>query len=110
MSSKQWLALAAWVLIPVAASAQQKQSEPNPLDASAPVSALTYESAFKDFRASSDEAPSPDKVWRRANDEMGQIGGHAGQMKATGPGSQATPKVDNAAPKQGGAVDHSKHH
>ncbi|MEC4722889.1 MULTISPECIES: hypothetical protein [Noviherbaspirillum] len=109
MSSKQWLAVAAWVCVPLAASAQQ-QTQPNPLDANAPTAAVSYESAFKNFRASNDEGTTPDKLWRSANDEMGKIGGHAGHMKDAGSTPVAPANANTPAPQQGGAVDHSKHH
>lgn len=118
MSSKQWIALAAWVLVPFAAFAQQKQSQYAPTDANAPVDTVRYESAFKSYRVSGDESPSPGKVWRAANEEMGKLGGHAGQMKSEGAtpaaalvAAPATSSAPSDAPaKQGGAVDHSKHH
>lgn len=110
MSSRQWLALAAWVLVPVAAVAQEKQTQVVPTDAAAPVTAITYESAFKGYRSLTDDGNTPDKVWRSANQEMGKLGGHAGQMK-DGVGQPAeTSGAALPAPAQGGAVDHSKHH
>lgn len=109
MSTKQWLAVAAWALLPMAASAQQEQANYNPADANAPVNAMPYESAFKSFRSSSDEQATPDKVWRTANDEMGKLGGHAGHMKSGQSQPDASPAV-KASEKQGNAVDHSKHH
>ncbi|RJF98164.1 hypothetical protein [Noviherbaspirillum saxi] len=110
MSSKQWLAIAAWVFVPIAATAQQKQTQYAPTDPNAPVTTIGYESAFKSYRASSDDAETPDKVWRSANDEMGKLGGHVGQMKGS-PGTPATPRASgNKAPEQGGNADHSKHH
>ena len=81
MSTKQWLAVAALALLPIAASAQQEQARYNPSDANAPVKSAPYESAFNGFRAASDNQESADKVWRTPNDEMGKLGGHAGQMK-----------------------------
>jgi hypothetical protein len=109
MSTKQWLAVAAWALLPMAASAQQEQAKYNPADANAPFNAVPYESAFKGFRSSSDEQSSPDKVWRTANDEMGKLGGHAGHMKS-GQSQPAASSAEKTSEKQGNAVDHSKHH
>ena len=80
MPFKQRLAVAALVCLPVAATAQH-HSKHSPADAAAPVAASAYESAFKNYRASDVGSETPDKVWRRANDDMGQLGGHAGQMK-----------------------------
>ena len=116
MSSKQWLALAAWVLMPFAATAQQKQAQHHPTDTNAHVSTIGYASAFKAYRASHDQSETPDTRWRAANAEMGRLGGHAGHMKESAEqegasaGLTQVPKVSNAMPNQGGAADHSKHH
>lgn len=108
MSSKQWLAVAAWAFLPLAASAQQKQ-DPNPADPSAPVSSIRYESVFKTFRSSQEDGPAPDKAWRSANEEMGRLGGHVGHMKEGALPPGASPIADTPAQKQG-ATEHSKHH
>lgn len=108
MSSKQWLAAAAWAFLPLAASAQQKQDS-NPTDPGAPVASVRYESAFKTFRSSQEDGPSPDKAWRSANEEMGRLGGHVGHMKEAAPQSSSSPAANPPAQKQG-ANDHSKHH
>jgi predicted small lipoprotein YifL len=109
MSSKKWLAVAAWVFVSLAA-AQQKQPNYTPADATSPVSAISYESAFKSYRTSTDESPSPDKVWRSANDDMGRLGGHAGHMKASEAQPPASSSADNAETKHRSPADHSKHH
>lgn len=107
MSSKQWLAVAAWVFAPVAVAAQLSQYDPS--DAGAPVSAIGYESAFKNYRAANDVKGTPDKAWRAANEEMRRLGGHAGHMKDSADQSAAAPDANNATPKQDRAVDHHKH-
>lgn len=108
MSTKQWLAVAAWAFMPFAVTAQEKQNLPNPLDADAPVAGVRYESAFKSFRSPS-ENQAPDKVWRTANDEMGKLGGHMGHMKSRGAETSTSAGTGNA-PAASGAADHSKHH
>ncbi|WP_151638761.1 hypothetical protein [Noviherbaspirillum aerium] len=110
MSSKQWLALVAWVFVPAAAFAQEKQTQYAPTDAAAPITAIGYESAFKGYRSPSDEGNTPDKVWRSANEEMGKLGGHAGQMKESPSQPAGASNAVPSTPVQGGAVDHSKHH
>lgn len=110
MSSKQWLVVAAWVFLPLAASAQQKQPEFSPLDPSAPVNATRYESAFQTYRPASDESQTPDKVWRAVNDEVEKLGGHAGYMKDSGSQPSAPSNGNNAGAKpESTADDHSKH-
>jgi hypothetical protein len=110
MSSKQWLTVATWVLVPVAAIAQEKQTHYAPTDAKAPVTAIGYESAFKGYRSSSEEGNTPDKVWRAANEEMGKLGGHVGHMKDGAAQPAGTSSAAPSAPSQGGSADHSKHH
>jgi len=108
MSSKQWLAVAAWVFLPLAASAQQKQ-DPHPADPGAPASSIQYESAFKTFRSLQEDGPAPDKAWRSANEEMGRLGGHVGHMKEAAPQADSSPAANTPAQQQG-ATDHSTHH
>lgn len=111
MSSNKWLALAAWALLPVAASAQQDHSSPSPSQPAVSSSTLGYQSAFADYRPFEEDTPTPDKVWRAANEEMGVLGGHAGHMKdaaVVNPSAASAP--DRAAVRQSGSMDHSKHH
>jgi hypothetical protein len=103
MPFKQCLAIVALASVPFAAVAQPKQSQYQPTDANAPVSAMGYESAFKNYRASDDEGESPDKVWRPANEEMGKLGGHAGQMKDVAPPAPDS-MADRAAPSDNRAA------
>lgn len=113
MSSKKWLAAAAWALAPVVAAAAQKQAQPNPVDAAAPSGAVAYESAFRNYRTSSDASETPDKTWRSANEQVGRLAGHAGHMKDgedNAVQSAASPEESSAAPQEGGAADHHKHH
>ncbi|WP_344762014.1 hypothetical protein [Actimicrobium antarcticum] len=69
--------LAMCVVLPCAASAQSQQSS-DPASADAAVPAVTYTSAFSNYRAVSAEQVSPAKVWRQANDELANTGGHMG--------------------------------
>ncbi|WP_194724757.1 hypothetical protein [Noviherbaspirillum malthae] len=110
MSTRQWLAVAAWGLLPIAALAQQEQAKYNPADASAPVNAVPYESAFKGFRSNGDEQASPDKIWRSVNDEMGKLGGHAGHMNSGQGQPAASSAVATVPEKQGSGADHGMHH
>lgn len=40
-----------------------------------------YKSAFADYRPALEEKETPVQLWRLANDEMGRLKGHAGQLK-----------------------------
>lgn len=110
MFSMQWLAIAALVSAPLSAIAQQKQPQYDPTDANAPVHAIGYESAFKGYRASDDGDNTPDELWRSANEEVGRLGGHSGHMKDREGQSGVSADRGNAAPKQGGTANHSRHH
>lgn len=108
MSSKKWLALAAWALLPFAATAQEKHSSATPAPAAASARALDYQSAFSDYRSFNEEDATPDKLWRPANDEMGTLGGHAGHMKVAP--AVTTSRNEPPAVQPSGGRDHSKHH
>ncbi|KRB88948.1 hypothetical protein [Noviherbaspirillum sp. Root189] len=110
MSSKQWLAVVAWVVVPMTATAQQKQAQFAPTDANAPITSMGYESAFKGYRASGDEEKTPDKVWRSANEEMGRLGGHVGQIKADASQPVVKHGADAEVPMEGTPADHRTHH
>ena len=61
--------------------ARGKSPQPSSQPASQPVTQTLYDSAFKDFRPFSGETAPKD--WRRANDEVREIGGHVGLLKGT---------------------------
>ena len=109
MSFEKYLAITALALLPFLANAQQKQPQPGPTDADAPITAFTYESAFKNYRTTPEESETPDKVWRSVNDEVGRLGGHGGHMKDDD-GEAASPAPEETASPQGGAANHGKHH
>lgn len=104
MLIKQWITIGvlASASVSLAAIAQQVPAQPNPLDANAPASASTYESAFKNYQAAADEQVSPDKAWRAANDEVGKLGGHMGHLKREA--------AEAGAPSPSAPMDHGKHH
>jgi hypothetical protein len=104
MSFAYWLTVAALASLPFAVVAQQKQNQSDPTNANAPVSGAAYESAFKNYQPAADQQQSPDKTWRAANEEVGKLGGHAGNMKDGSFASSAP------APAQAMPADRSKHH
>lgn len=101
MLIKQWITIGvlASASVSFAALAQQVPAKPAPWDVNAPVSALTYDSAFKNYQAVADEQVSPDKAWRAANEEVGKLGGHMGHIKS-----------QPAAPSPSVPMNHGKHH
>ena len=54
-------------------------AKPSATSAQTPAKTGGYRSAFSDYRPFSEEVPA--KGWRRANDEVRDVGGHAGLMK-----------------------------
>jgi hypothetical protein len=103
MSFAHWLTIAALASLPFAAVAQSTHQQPHPGDASVPVPASVYESAFKNYHAAADRQESPDKTWRASNSEVEKLGGHAGHIKGD-------PNPSSPTPAQAAPADHGKHH
>ena len=104
MSFSLRLAIAGLALLPLAALAQAIQQ--HPADAHAVVPAASYISAFNNYRPATDQAATPDKLWRAANDEVQNPAGHAGHITGTGSSDTAsTPKTDAHAEH-----GHNSHH
>lgn len=106
MSFSLRLTIAGLALLPLAALAQQIQQQPDPADAHAAVPAPGYTSAFNNYRPATDQATTPDKHWRAANDEVQNTAGHAGHM--TGAGSSDTASAPKADAHAG--HEHDSHH
>jgi hypothetical protein len=105
MTPQQWFVFGALACASFVVHAQPAQARPNPVDANATVPLVSYRSAFDTYqRASSEEQPSPDKVWRQANEEVAKSGAHSGH--AMPPQSSPVPPAAPKAPP----TDHSKHH
>ena len=66
------------VLLPAAALAGVP-ADPTRADVTVP--APVYQSVFANYQSMQEEEQSPDKVWKRANEEVGRIGGHAGYLR-----------------------------
>lgn len=86
-----FLALPALLLAGCAAT--QGSSRANPPDAAAKAPAVEYRSALEGYRRFADQDVGN---WRRANDEVGAAGGHAGHKPGQGPGK------DTSKPQPGG--------
>lgn len=63
------------VLLPLAATAQQKPTGRNPADPAIAVPPIKYESAFSGYMGYRDEKLAS---WREANDDAARVGGHIG--------------------------------
>jgi hypothetical protein len=106
---------------PLVALAQQTLPVPDPADPNAAVRPIVYESAFaRPAQPAQDAQPTPDKVWRAANDSLAAPSGHAGHGMPQADQSGDKDAAAAAAPvraatsgsprPQPAPVDHSKHH
>lgn len=84
-----FLATVAGVLLaaPFRAQAEQPARPSNPLDPSAPVPALAYDSALSGHVRPNAPAATPDQTWRRANDAV--AGNAGGDVPAAAPAAPA---------------------
>jgi opacity protein-like surface antigen len=80
------------------AAVAQSAPRPDPRDPTAPVPGATYRSAFEGYSAFADQDLSD---WRKANEEVGAAGGHAGHRPGQGPG-QPTSKPQPGKPESSG--------
>jgi len=90
------------------AQAQQPSRTPDPADPAAPVPPIVYQSALAGYTPGPKEAPSPDKLWRSANDIVaGQPGHGAHAAPAPEPRKDEAPRsgVPGTAPRK-----HHQHH
>jgi hypothetical protein len=103
MTPTQWFVLGTLASVSLAGAAQPVIAGHNPLDPDATVAGVNYQSAFANFhRNSGEQIPSPDKVWRYANDDLAKTALH---------GAHAMPTAEPPpAPAKAPSTDHSKHH
>ena len=101
MQIPYWLAAAALTGLPFAAAAQQQYQDP--ADVHTQVAPPAYTSAFSGYRIFAAPQEAPDRLWRRANREMQELGGHAGHMK------QPAPDAAPAAPGGNTPPNHAHH-
>ena len=69
----------------------------NPADSTASVANPVYKSAFDNYQPWQEITDAPGQNWRAANDEMGRLGGHTGQLRDA-PSAQITPSARPAEP------------
>lgn len=104
--------LGALLAAPLAALAQPSPRTPDPADPGAAVAPIVYESVFtRPAQAPQDAQPTPDKVWRAANEAVAGPAGHAGHgAHQGGAAGNADAGPQPAAQPAPAPVDHSKHH
>ena len=77
----------------------QKADRPSPLDPQAKAPPAEFRSTFEGYRPFADQEL---RDWRKANDEVRQAGGHAGQKPGQGSGQPSSKP-------QAGSPDSSRH-
>lgn len=112
MSHLHWMAIATLTALSAAATAQDTVRTDDPTNPAALASRFRYESVFGNYQQMTEENETPDKAWRKANQEMGQLGGHAGHMKGvSGPSSVSSgSEASHAEPKAGDSAARHGHH
>ena len=81
------------------AVAAQSSGPASPADAQAKVPPVQYRSAFEGYRPFVDQELSD---WRKANDEVGAAGGHAGHRPGQGAGQQTSKPQPGKPDSSGG--------
>ena len=104
MHRSMFVALAA---LAAGAAAAQSDGRPKPLDAQAKVPAAEYRSAFEGYRTFAEQDL---RDWRKANEEVGAAGGHAGHKPGQGPGQQSSKPLPGKPESSGGPAEHGGHH
>lgn len=106
MIPPRWITVAVLATAFTTAAAQEKYERQDPSDPSASRGPFSYQSTLENYQQVADEAESPDKGWRAANDEMKALGGHAGHIKTT---SGSPSESSQGEPMPGGhGMDHGK--
>lgn len=85
--------------------AAQSSAPASPTDPAAKVPPMQYRSAFESYRAYADQELGD---WRKANEEVGSAGGHAGHRPGQGAG-QRTSKPEPGKPESSGHPGHGGH-
>ena len=95
------LALPALMLAGCSTAAMEGRG-PRPTDAAAKVPAVAFSSTFEGYRPFAEQELQD---WRKANEEVGAAGGHAGHRPGQGPGQQ-TSKPQPGKPESSGHGAH----
>jgi len=90
----------AWALLGPPAALGQTSARPDPADPRVTTPPPVMESAFAGYRGYRDDPPAP---WREVNDEVRELGGHAGHLRTEVPIDRGTtagerPPAKPAAP------------
>jgi hypothetical protein len=93
------LVLAVPALLFAGAAAAQSAGRANLLDPQAKVPPVEYRSAFEGYRPFAEQDL---RDWRKANEEVGAAGGHAGHRPAQGAGQQTSKPQPGKPESHGG--------
>lgn len=77
MNLQQWIAVGALLSASLTAHAGQPTRTPDPANPSAEVPAIIYVSVLDGNTAAPLKTPTPDKLWRAANEVVGAQSNHA---------------------------------
>lgn len=83
-------------------AAAQSAGRTTPLDPGAKVPAVEFRSAFEDYRSFAEQELAD---WRKANEEVGAAGGHAGQRPGQGAGRQTSKPQPGKPQSSGGPAE-----
>ena len=87
-------------------AAAQADLRPNPQDPQAKAAAVEYRSAFEGYRAFAEQELAD---WRRANEEVGAAGGHAGHRPGQGSGEHSSKPQPGKPESSGGPAEQKGH-
>lgn len=103
------IAAAVVLLVAAGSATAQESSVFDPKAKKGP--GVAYRSAFEDYRPFAEQKPAD---WRRANDEVRDVGGHLGLAKGQGSGEAASRPQPGSPEASGGAAEkggmHGGHH
>ena len=110
-----WLAPVVVLMAPAVLAQQHAHhggQPPKTVDATRPaaptiVPSAGYTSAFQDYQRFRFDEPMVD--WRRINDDMAGLGGHAGHVRGTATPAGAKPTAKSTTENKSKAADHSQH-
>lgn len=100
MSSIRFIALA-MVMAAHVTLARAAPLQPDPASPAADSMPVSYHSAFEGYQPMREAGESPDAVWRAANQEVGNAGGHGAHLsQQEKPAAQAAPSYQSMAHKE----------
>lgn len=97
--------LVAPALLLAGSAVAQSAGRADPSDPKATVAPVEFRSAFEGYRAFADDDL---RDWRKANEEVGEAAGHAGQRPGQGSGQQTSKPQPGKAESLGGTAEKNR--